>query len=76
MVCRNESKGKAAFEQLITEISHAHIDLVVVDLGTITSVYKLEQELNRKYVGKLERCGERHLRFLLLQRNTGNTPTS
>jgi hypothetical protein len=48
--CRNESKGKAALDQLITEQpADGHIDLVVGDLGTVTSVYKLGQELYRNY---------------------------
>lgn len=56
MVCRDErSKGEAACEELITtETPDAHIDLVSGDLGTVlASVYKLGQELNRRY-GKVD----------------------
>lgn len=49
LACRNEEKGKAARQDIISSTANDQVDLMLVDLASLESVRKFAAEVNEKY---------------------------
>ncbi len=49
MVCRNESRGKAAREEIMRESGNSNIDLMIADLSSQQSIRKLAEDFVAQY---------------------------
>ena len=49
MVCRDETRGKAARTQVVSESGNPYVDLMLADLSSLASVRGLATEFNAKY---------------------------
>ena len=49
MVCRNQGKGEAARQDIISSTDNNQIDLLVADLSSLAEVRKLAKEVNSRY---------------------------
>lgn len=49
MLCRNETKGISAREEIVNESGNMNVDLMIADLSSKDSIRKFVDEFNRRY---------------------------
>lgn len=65
MACRNLSRANHARGRLLEEFPQANINVEIVDVGNIASVFQFCENIKKKYVFTLTICDSEHLLFLL-----------
>lgn len=49
MLCRNKSRGEEAIQKINKSVNNADLELIVTDLGDLTSINKTADTLNKNY---------------------------